>query len=146
MQVRGKIRSNYALQAHRVTSTREGVHVHEIFNMLEFFSVMSRRGLPTSRRQFNTPPVTSRRVFLHRDVNLTPLCHVATSICTPLCHVATCLLTSRRGFAQASVTSRRHPPRRNVILNPLSVTSRRCLMKLSVTSRRDPARRDVTLF
>ena len=44
MQVKRRIRSNYALQAHRVTSTREGgggggggFPVHEIFNILDFF-------------------------------------------------------------------------------------------------------------
>ena len=152
MQVRGRIRSNYALQAHRVTSTREGVHVHEIFNMLEFFSVTSRRGLSTSRRQINTS-------LSRHDVNLyTPLSrrgvsfHVATWICTSLCHVATSSSTSRRHF---NMTLSRHDVASNVAtwikstlchVAKLPATSRRCLVKLSVTSRRDPARRDVTLF
>ena len=63
MQVRRRIRSNYALQAHRVTSTREGgFPVHDIFNILDFFFSLSRRDVDLP----------------HRDVNLTPFCHVAT--------------------------------------------------------------------
>ena len=106
--------------------------------------------------------------FPRRDVNLTPLCHVATSICIPLCrdvsfHVATWICTSLCHVVTSSSTSRHHfnmtLSRRDVASNvatwikstlchvaTLPPTSRRCLVKLSVTSRRDPARRDVTLF
>ena len=101
--------------------------------------------------------------FPCRDVKLTPLCHVATSICTPLCHVATWICTSLCHVTTSSSTSRRHfnmtLSRRDVASNvatwikstlchvaTLPTTSRRCLVKLSVTSRCDPARRDVTLF
>ena len=161
-----RIRSNYELQVHKVTS---GEVVHNFVNNSWFlchiatwtshvatsFLILS----ATSRHQINTP-------LSRRDVYF----HVATSICKPLCHVATCIFMSQREFAQASVTSRRHPARRDVIFTPLChvatwdsnvatwieptlchvatlpPTSRRCLVKLSVTSRRDPARHDVTLF
>ena len=159
MQVRGRIHSNYELQVHRVTSTRgEGFLFMKSSMCSNFFSVTSRRGSPTSRRQINTP-------LSRRDVYF----HVATSIYTSLCHVAMCIFTSRREFVQASITSRRRPARHDVLFTclchvatwdsnvatwikstlchvaTLPPTSRRRLVKLSVTSRRDPARRDVAL-
>ena len=91
MQVRGRIRSNYALQAHRVTSTREEGFLFMKSSMCSNFSLSS--------RDVDLP---------RRDVKL-----------TPLCHVATCIFTSRRQFAQASVTSRRHPARRDIIFTCL---------------------------
>ena len=114
------------------------------------FSATSRRGPPTSRRHFLSS-------LPHRDVKL-----------TPLCHVATCIFTSRRQFVNPSVTSRRVFSRRDVNLHkPLSrrdvishvatsflhlsvtsrrgiSTSRRGLNPLSVTPRRCLQRRDVT--
>ena len=136
MQVKGWIRSNYALQVHRVTSTRgEGFLFMKSSMCSNFFSVTSRRGPSTSRRQMNTPlsrrdvyfhvatsnehpSVTSRRVFSCRDVNLSkPL-----SCCDVYLHVAT-------SFLHVSVTSRRGIPTSRRGLNPLSVTSRRCLQR-----------------
>ena len=149
-----KIRSNYELQVHKVTS---GEVVHNFVNNSWFLCHVA-TWISHIATSFLILSATSRRVFSCRDVKL-----------TPLCHVATCIFTSRREFAQASVTSRRHPARRDVIFYPLChvatwdsnvatwieptlchvvtlpPTSRRCLVKLSVTSRRDPARRDVTL-
>ena len=61
MQVVGRIRSNYALQAHRVTSTRGEGYLFMKFSMCSNLSL--------SRRDVDLP---------HRDVKLTPLCHVAT--------------------------------------------------------------------
>ena len=139
MQVRGRILSNYALQAHRVTSTREEGFLFMKSSICSNFSL--------SRHDVDLP---------HRDVKL-----------TPLCHVATCIFTSRRQFVQASVTSRRVFSRRDVNLHkPLSrseviphvatsflhvsvtsrrgiPTSRRELNPLSIMSRRCLQRRDV---
>ena len=97
--------------------------------------------------------------FPRRDVNLTPLCHVATCIFTsrrqfntPLSrrdmsfHVAMWIYTSLCHVAMSSSTSRRHFKSTLYHVATLPPTSRCCLVKLSVTSRRDPARRDVTLF
>ena len=102
MQVVGRIRSSYALQVHKVTSTREEGFLFKKSSMctnlllINSFSVTSRRGPPTSRHQFYMS-------LSRRDVNFYPLCHVATWI-----------YTSRREFLLASVTSRRHPGRRDV--------------------------------
>ena len=120
----GRIRSNYVLQIHRVTS---GEVVHNFITDIWFLchvatwtshiatwtshvatsklhaSVTSRRGPPTSRRHFLTLSATSRRGLTRRDVKITCLCHVATwtshvatSFFDPLCHVATWTHTSRR--------------------------------------------------
>ena len=102
------------------------------------FSVTSRRGVLTSRRQFSIPlprrdvnrhvamskfeaSVTSRREILtSRRQNVTPLSrrdvrfHVATSFGHSLCHVATWSLTSRRHLVMPSATSRRGISRRDV--------------------------------
>ena len=109
MQVVGRIRSSYALQVHKVTSTREEGFLFKKSSictnllLINSFSVTSRRGPPTSRHQFYMS-LSRRDVDLpHRDVNFYPLCHVATWI-----------YTSRREFLLASVTSRRHPGRRDV--------------------------------
>ena len=93
MQVRGRIRSSYALQAHRVTSWREGVFCSCNLSCAQIFSL--------SRRDVDLP---------RRDVKL-----------TPLCHVVTCIFTSQRQFVQVSVTSGRVFSRRDVTLHkPLS--------------------------
>ena len=77
MQVGGRIRSNYALQAHRVTSTRGEGFLFMKSSMCSNFSL--------ARRDVDLP---------RRDIKL-----------TPLCHVATCIFMSRRQLVQASVTS-----------------------------------------
>ena len=84
------------------------------------FSVTSRRGVLTSRRQFFIPlprrevkihvttsvfeaSVTSRRVFSRRDVILIFLCHVATCdshVATSKCKLS---ITSRRGISRRDV-------------------------------------------
>ena len=93
MQVVGRIRSSYALQVHKVTSTRGEGFLFKKSSMctnlvlIHRFSVTSRRGPPTSRRQLYMP-------LSHRDVDP----HIATSIFTYLCHVATWIHTSRRQF------------------------------------------------
>ena len=73
---------------------------------------------------------TSRRGFLHRDV-----------ILTPFCHVATCIFTSRRQKVTPFVTLRRVFSRRDVTPHVAMWA-----YLLSVTSRREPACRDVDLF
>ena len=167
-----RIRSNYVLQVHKVTS---GEVVHNFSNDSWFLCHVATwtSHVATS---FLTLSATSRRGPTRRDVKITCFCHVvawtfhvAASICTSLCYVATCIFTSRREFAQASVTLRRRPARRDVIFTclyhvatwysniatwiestlchvaTLPPTSRRRLVKLSVTSRHDPSRRDVAL-
>ena len=132
MQVVGRIRSSYALQVHKVTSTKgEGFLFKKSSSMctnlvlIHRFSVTSRRGLLTSRRQLYMP-LSRRDVNFYislprRDVDP----HVATS-------TFTFSATSRREFLQASVTSRRCPSRRDVGCHPLCDvatsprTSRRC--------------------
>ena len=147
-----RIRSNYELQVHKVTS---GEVVHNFANNSWFLChvAMWTSHVATS---FLILSATSRRVFSRRDVKL-----------TPLCHVATCIFTLRRQFVNPSVTSRRVFSRRDVNLHkPLSrrdviphvatsflhlsvtsrrgiPTSRRGLNPLSVTSRRCLQRRDV---
>ena len=114
MQVVGRIRSSYALQVHKVTSTRGEGFLFKKSSMctnlvlIHIFSVTSRRGPPTSRRQFLHASAKSRRGSTRRDVNFYLLCHVATWI-----------YTSQREFLQASVTSRRFPSRRDVGCHPL---------------------------
>ena len=88
MQVVGRIRSSYALQVHKVTSTRmEGFLFKKLsmctnLSLIHSFSVTSRRGRPTSRRQIYMP-LSRRDVDLpRRDINFTCLCHVATWIHT----------------------------------------------------------------
>ena len=168
-----RIRSNYELQVHKVTS---GEVVHNFVNNSWFLCHVATwtSHVATS---FLILSATSRREFSRRDVKLTSLCNVVTCIFTsrrqfvnPSVTSRRVFSTSQREFAQASVTSQRHSARRDVIFTPLCdvatwdsnvatwieptlchvatlpPTSRRCLVKLSVTSRRDPARRDVTLF
>ena len=136
-----RIRSNYVLQVHKVTS---GEVVHNFINDSWFLchvatwtshaatsfltlSATSRREPPTSRRQ-------NHMLLSRRDVYF----HVATSFSTSLCHVATCIFTSRREIVQASVTSRRCPGRRDLKFI--------CLCHVATwtpTSRRGLQRRDV---
>ena len=104
-----------------------------ILLMIFGFSVTSRRGPPTSRRQ-NYMPLSRHDVeFPRRNVTFTPLCYVVTWI-----------YTSRRELVQVFVTSRRGPERRDVVwscalsrrdVDP-NVATLACL--LSVTSRRGP--------
>ena len=146
-----RIRSNYVLQVHKVTS---GEVVHNFINDSWFLCHVATctSHVATSKSHAS---VTSRHVFSRRDVKF-----------TCFCHVATCIFTSRRQLVQASVTSRRVFSRRDVkFLKPLSrrdviphvatsnlclchvttwtPTSRRGLNPLSVTSRRCLQRRDV---
>ena len=116
-----RIRSNYVLQVHKVTS---GEVVHNFINDSWFLchvatwtshvatsnlyvSVMSRRGIPTSRRHFLTLSATSRRGLTRRDVKSTCLCHVATS----LLHFS---VTSRRRFTRRDVDWYKSLSRRDV--------------------------------
>ena len=125
IQVVRRIRSSYALQVHKVTSTKEEGFLFKKSSMctnlvlIHRFSVTSRRGLPTSRRQLYMPlsrhdvDLTCRDVnfyisLLRRDVDP----HVATSIFT-------FSATSRLEFLQASITSRRCLSRRDVGCHPL---------------------------
>ena len=120
------------------------------------FSVTSRRGRPTSRRQ-NYISLSRRDVDLpRRDVKITCLCHVATwtshvatSFFDPLCHVATWTHTSRRQNYKSLSRRDVDLPRRDVNFTPLCYvatwiyTSRCELVQVSVTSRRGPERRNV---
>ena len=132
MQVVGRIRSSYALQVHKVTSTRGEGFLFKKSSMctnlvlIHRFSVTSGRGPPTSRRQLYMPlscrdvDLTRRDVNFYislprRDVDLTRR-DVNFYL---LCHVVTWIYTSRREFLQASVTSRRCPSRRDVGCHPL---------------------------
>ena len=137
------------------------------------FSVTSRRGAPTSRRQIVIPLPRRDVDFPRRDVILTLLCHVATCTVTSRRQIVRLSVTSRRGILTSRcglLTSRRHFSTSRRHLVTYSATSRRCphvatsfghalchvatlprtsrrrQVKLSVTSRREPARRDVTLF
>ena len=99
MQVVGRILLAMYYKSIKSQVGRMGTTLLLIFG----FSVTSRRGVSTSRRQFYMP-LSRRDVDLpRRDVNF----HL-------LCHVATCIFTSRREFVQASITSRRCPERRDV--------------------------------
>ena len=113
MQVVGRIRSSYALKVHKVTSTRGEGFLFKKSSMCttcHSFSVTSRRGLPTSRRQFYMSLSRRDVDFPRRDVNFTCLCHVATWTS----HVVTSIL-------HVSVTSRRRlPTSRRQFLPPLS--------------------------
>ena len=126
--------SNYVLQVHKVTS---GEVVHNFINDSWFLCHVATwtSHVTTSKSHAS---VTSRRVFLRRDVKISCFCHVATCIFTSrrqiymslscrdvdsnvatsisqtLCHVATCIFTSRREIVPASVTSRRGLQRRDV--------------------------------
>ena len=129
-----------------------------ILSLIFGFSVTSRRGPPTSRRQ-NYISLSRRDVDLpRRDVKITCLCHVATwtshvatSFFDPLCHVATWTHTSRRQNYKSLSRRDVDLPRRDVDFTPLCYvatwiyTSRRELVQVSVMSRRGPERRDVTL-
>ena len=75
------------------------------------FSVTSRRGALTSRRQTEKLSVTSRRGILTSRRHFS---HVATSFGQALCHVATLPRTSRRYLVLPSAMSRHCPARRNV--------------------------------
>ena len=147
-----RIRSNYVLQVHKVTS---GEVVHNFSNDSWFLCHVATwtSHVATS---FLTLSATSRRGPTRRDVKIT--CSVTSR---------RGLFTSRRQFVQASVTSRRVFSHRDVNLHkPLSrrdvvphvatsflhvsvtsrrgiPTSRRGLNPRSVTSRRCLKRRDV---
>ena len=148
MQVVGRIRSSYALQVHKVTSTRgEGFLLKKSsmctnLSLIHSFSVTSRRGPPTSRRHFTClchvatwtshvatsilhasvtsrrGPSTSRRQFCMSLSRRDVYLPRRDVNFYPLCHVATWIYTSRRQFLQASVTSRRCPSRRDVGFHP----------------------------
>ena len=101
----------------------------------ETFSVTSRSGAPTSRRQIVISLQRRDVDFPRRDVILTLLCHVATCTVTSRRQIVKLSVTSRRGILTSRcgiLTSRRH-----------FYTSRRHLVTYSATSRRCPARRDV---
>ena len=102
MQVVGRIRSSYALQVHKVTSTREEGFLFKKSSMCTNLLLINSFAV-TSRRQFYMSLSHCDVDLPRRDVNFYPLCHVATWI-----------YTSRREFLLASVTSRRHPGRRDV--------------------------------
>ena len=143
----GRICSSYALQVHKVTSTRGEGFLFKKSSMctnlvlIHRFSVTSRRGLPTSQRQLYMP-------LSHRDVDLTrrdvnfyislprrdvdP--HVARSIFT-------FSATSQRGFTRRDVNFYKPLSRRDVAHHVATLVA-----TLFVTSRRHPARRDVALF
>ena len=77
-----RIRSNYALQAHRVTSARWGVTCSRNLQWAKIFLCHVATWTPhvaTSNLAFFA---TSRRGFTRRDVKITCLCHVATWIYT----------------------------------------------------------------
>ena len=116
----GEDSPSYVLQVHKVTSGEDGTTLLLIFG----FSVTSRRGLPTSRRQFYIPLSRRDVDFPRRDINFHFLCHVATWTS----HVATSLL-------QVSVTSRRSPSRRDVSF--YQSLSRRDVSFYQSLSRRD---------
>ena len=127
----GRIRSNYVLQVHRVTS---GEVMHNFINDIWFLChvamwtshvatsklhapVTSRRGPPTSRRLFLHLSATSRRGLTRRDVKSTCLCHVATwnsHVATSLLHLS---VTSRRGFTRRDVNWYKSLSRRDVAPN-----------------------------
>ena len=124
----------------------------------EKFSVTSRRGPPTSRRQnpislsrrdvrFHVATsllklsVTSRREISRRDVKISSPCHVATWIFTSRRHFNTSL--SRRDVYFHVATSK-YKTLYHVATWPR--TSRRHLVMSSATSRRGISRRDVGLF
>ena len=149
-----RIRSNYVLQVHKVTS---GEVLHNFINDSWFLYHVATwtSHVATS---FLTLSATSRRGPTRRDVKITCLCHVATWTS----HVATSFLhfsvTSRCGFTRRDMISYMSLSRRDVASNVATwikstlchvatwpPTSRCRLVKLSVTSRRDPARRDVAL-
>ena len=96
----GEDSPSYVLQIHKVTSREDGTILLLIFG----FSVTSRRGLPTSRRQFHIPLSRHDVDFPRRDVNFTYLCHVATWTSHAATSIFTFSVTSRSGLA----TSRRH--------------------------------------
>ena len=167
----GRIRSNYVLQVHKVTS---GEVVHNFITAIWFLCHVATWTSHVTTSFFNPLP--------RRDVDL----HVATSKLHASVTSPRGLPTSRRHFhtsqsrrdvgfhvatsiLKPSVTSRRGMSRRDVIFTclyhvvtwdsnvatwikstlchvaTLPPTSRRRLVKLSITSRRDPARRDVAL-
>ena len=118
----------------------------------ETLSVTSRRGAPTSRRQYFISLPRRDVDFPHRDVILALLCHVATSFA----HLS---VTSRRGFTRRDVIFYPSLPRRDVDLHVATSigtalchvatwprTLRHRLVLCSVTSRHEPERRDVGLF
>ena len=88
MQVVGRIRSNYALQVHEVTSTIGEGFLFKKSSMctnlllIHSFSVTSRRGSPTSRRRFYMSLSRHDVDLSRRDVDFTCLCHVVTWIHT----------------------------------------------------------------
>ena len=131
----GEDSPSYVLQVHKVTRVEDGHNFITDF----CFSVTSRRGVSTSRRQFYL--LLSRRdVDLpRRDVNF-----------NLLCHVATCIFTSRRVFSRRDMNLYKPLSRRDVV--PHVATSFNHILfhvaTLSRTSQRwlsySLSRRDVT--
>ena len=118
-----------------VESSRQSELHNASKNSWKTFSVTSRRGALTSRRQIVIPLPRRDVDFSRRDV-----------ILALLCHVATCTVTSRRQTVKLSVMSRRGilTSRRGILTSRRHFPmSRRHLVRLSATSRRCPARRDV---
>ena len=120
MQVVGRILPAMYYKSIKSPVGRMGTTLLLIFG----FSVTSRRGPSTSRRQFYMP-LSRRDVDLprrdvdlpRRDVNVTCLCHVATWTS----HVATSIFTffgtSRRAFSRRDVNLYKPLPRRDVAPN-----------------------------
>ena len=137
-----RIRSNYVLQVHKVTSAEV---VHNFINDSWFLCHVATWTSHVATT-FLTLSATSRRGFTRRDVKFICLCHVATwnsnvatwtntsrrqkymslsrrdvefprpdVTFTLHCYVATSIYTSRHGLVQVSVTSRRGPERRDVV-------------------------------
>ena len=140
-----RIRSNYVLHVHKVTS---GEVVHNFIDDSWFLCHVATWTSHVAM-SFFTLSAASRRGPTRRDVKIKCLCHVATWTS----HVAKSFLhssvTSRRGL----LTSRRHfytsLLRRDVIFTLLCYvvtwiyTSRCELVHVSVTSRRGLQRRDI---
>ena len=132
-----RIRSNYVLQVHKVTS---GEVVHNFINDSWFLCHVA--------TSFLTRSATSRRGFTRRDVDL----HVATSNLYVSVTSRRRIPTSRRHFLTLSATSRRGLTRRDVkstclcrvaTWNSHVATS---LLHFSVTSRRRFTRRGVDWY
>ena len=125
-----RIRSNYVLQVHKVTS---GEVVHNFINDSWFLCHVATwtSHVATS---FLTLSATSRRGFTRRDVKFICLCHVTTSLFDPLCHVAT--WTTHRDVKSTCLCH-------VATWNSHVATS---LLHFSVTSQRRFTRRDVDWY
>ena len=113
MQVVGRILLAMYYKSIKSQVGRMGTTLLLIFD----FSVMSRRGVSTSRRQFYMP-LSRRDVDLPRcDVNFTCLCHVATWTSHVATSIFTFSATSRRAFSRRDVNLYKPLSRRNVAPN-----------------------------